>query len=70
MGKEIYDWALANYDEGGHWIVETMEIEEIEAEFESLEQAQQYCKDRQEREDEVNAAMKYYGGGSYGTYDK
>ena len=47
-----------------------MEIEEIEEEFKSLEEAQKYCKDRQEREDEVNAAMKYYGGGSYGTYDK
>ena len=58
MGNEIMKWAEENYEIGGQWIVETMEIEEIEAEFESLEQAQQYCKDRQEREDEVNAAMK------------
>jgi hypothetical protein len=70
MGKEIMKWAEENYEIGGQWIVETMEIEEIEEEFESLAEAQQYCKDRQEREDEINAAMKYYGGGSYGTYDK
>lgn len=70
MGNEIMKWAEENYEAGGQWIVETMEIEEIEEEFESLAEAQQYCKDRQEREDEINAAMKYYGCGSYGTYDK
>ncbi len=52
MGKEIYDWALANYDAGGHWIVETMEIEEIEEEFKSLEEAQEYCKVIQDRQEE------------------
>lgn len=52
MGKEIYDWALANYDEGGHWIVETMEIEEIEEEFKSLKEAKEYCKIIQDRQEE------------------
>lgn len=65
MGNEIMKWAEENYEIGGQWIVETMDIEEIEQEFDSLAEAQQYCKDRQEREDEINAARKYYGGGSY-----
>ena len=39
-----------------------MSVEEIEQEFESLEEAQQYCKDRQEIEDERESARKYYGG--------
>jgi len=52
MGKKIQDWALANYDKGGHWIVETMEIEEIEQEFKSLKEAKEYCLRRQDRMEE------------------
>jgi len=52
MGKKIYDWALANYDKGGHWIVETMSIEEIEQEFKSLKEAKEYCKIIQDRSEE------------------
>lgn len=62
MGEKIMQWAEDNYENGGQWIVETMSVEEIEQEFESLEEAQQYCKDRQEIEDERESARKYYGG--------
>ena len=55
MGKKIYDWALANYDNGGHWIVETMSIIEIEAQFASLYQAQIYCKTLQNRQEELQS---------------
>ena len=44
MGKEIRDWALANYADGGHWIYEAMSIEDIEKEFKSIEQAKEYCR--------------------------
>ena len=70
MGEKIMQWAEDNYENGGQWIVETMSVEEIGQEFESLEEAQQYCLSKQERSNEVESAMKYYGGGSYGTYDK
>jgi hypothetical protein len=62
MGEKIMQWAEDNYENGGQWIVETMSVEEIGQEFESLEEAQQYCKDRQEIEDERESARKYYGG--------
>ncbi len=52
MGKKILDWALANYADGGHWIVETMEVEEIEQEFKSLKEAKEYCLRRQDRMEE------------------
>ena len=52
MGKKILDWALANYDKGGHWIVETMEIEEIEQKFKSLKEAKEYCRCLQDRMEE------------------
>ena len=55
MGKKIYDWALVNYDNGGHWIVETMSIIEIEAQFASLSQAQRYCKTLQNRQEELQS---------------
>ena len=55
MGKKIYDWALANYDNGGHWIVETMSIIEIEAQFASLSLAQIYCKTLQNRQEELKS---------------
>jgi hypothetical protein len=62
MGEKIMQWAEDNYENGGQWIVETMSVEEIGQEFESLEEAQRYCKDRQEIEDERESARKYYGG--------
>ena len=70
MSEKIMQWAEENYEIGGQWIVETMTIEEIEEEFESLAEAQQYCLSKQERANEIESAMKYHGGGSYGTYDK
>jgi hypothetical protein len=62
MGEKIMQWAEDNYENGGQWIVETMSVEEIGKEFESLEEAQQYCKDREEIEDERESARKYFGG--------
>lgn len=45
---EIEQWAKENYDEGGHWILETMTTQEIVDEFKSLSEAQKYCKRMQD----------------------
>lgn len=54
--REIRDWALDNYDAGGHWIVETFSDEEIAEEFKTLNEAKRYCGLKQDRyEDAYNA---------------
>ncbi len=44
MGKKILEWALANYEKGGHWIYETMTEEDVEQQFASLKEAKEYCR--------------------------
>ena len=50
--RQILNWAKDNYDAGGHWIVETMTLDEIKEEFKTLEEAQEYCKIIQDRSEE------------------
>ena len=52
MGKKIIEWALANYEKGGHWIYETMTAEDAEQKFASLKEAKEYCRCLQERMEE------------------
>lgn len=52
--REIRDWALDNYDAGGHWIVETFSDEEI-AEFKTLNEAKKYCGLMQDRYEDCRA---------------
>ena len=51
--QKIKTWAMKNYDEGGHWIVETFEDDEIAESFVSLDDAISYCKHLQARQDEL-----------------
>ena len=46
-------WAIENYDEGGHWIAETMELEEIAEEFKTLQQAKEHCRVVQDRQEDI-----------------
>ena len=39
----IMQWAIANYAQGGHWIVETMSMEDIAETFRTLHDARVYC---------------------------
>ena len=51
--REIRDWALANYDAGGHWIVETFEDSEILEQFKNLNEAKKYCGLVQDRYEDI-----------------
>lgn len=50
---EVLKWANDNYEEGGHWIVETMSEAEIIANFSTLEDAKEYCSLIQGRYEDV-----------------
>ena len=50
MAETIMKWALENYAKGGHWIVETMSVEDIAETFKTLRKAQRYCALMQEQE--------------------
>jgi len=52
LAREVLEWALANYEKGGHWIYETMEEDIIEANFATLEEAKEYCFRMQDRMEE------------------
>jgi hypothetical protein len=39
----IMKWALENYAKGGHWIVETMSLADIDETFRTVREAQEYC---------------------------
>jgi hypothetical protein len=41
---KITAWAMENYEEGGHWIVETFISDEIYAKFKTIKQAKDYCQ--------------------------
>lgn len=54
--EEIKQWAYANYDEGGHWIIETLTDDEIRQEFNSLQEAIDWAERIQDNyEDVLNA---------------
>ena len=55
--KKIKDWALKNYDKGGHWIVETFTEEEILNDFSSLKSAKEYAKILHNRQREIEAEI-------------
>lgn len=40
----IKEWAIENYDEGGHWIIETMTDYEIHLAFKSLTEVKNHVK--------------------------
>lgn len=54
--SRIYNWAKQNYDQGGHWIVETMSLSEIAEEFATLACAKKYCKILVEQEENIKNA--------------
>lgn len=37
--EQIKQWATENYDEGGHWIIETLTDQEIFDEFKNVQEA-------------------------------
>lgn len=37
--EQIKQWAMENYDDGGHWIIETMTDQEIFDEFKTIQEA-------------------------------
>ena len=50
--EKIKQWCLANYENGGSWIIETHTDEEIIESFKSLADAKRYCKLMKDREDD------------------
>ncbi len=44
LAREVLAWAKANYDNGGHWIYETMTEQDGEQQFASLKEAKEYCR--------------------------
>ena len=54
--EKIKQWALANYEKGGSWIVETYTDEEIEEGFASLAEAKRWAKLMKDREDDCRNA--------------
>ncbi|MEY3920481.1 MAG: hypothetical protein RL634_242 [Bacteroidota bacterium] len=54
--EEIKQWAYQNYDEGGHWIIETLTDDEIRQEFKSLQEAIDWAERIQDNyQDALNA---------------
>lgn len=51
--KEIKDWAFANYEKGGHWIVYTFTNDEIAEQFKTLDEAKKYCGLVQDRYEDI-----------------
>lgn len=58
--NEIKELALANYDEGGHWVVECFSDQDILEHFNSVKDAREYWLLKQENEDEKQAAHEFY----------
>jgi hypothetical protein len=54
--QEIKDWAMANYDEGGHWIIETMTDDEIFDEFANLQEAIDFAERLQDIQEDIQNA--------------
>ncbi|MCE2713436.1 MAG: hypothetical protein ACK6DA_14985 [Candidatus Kapaibacterium sp.] len=54
--QEIKDWAMANYDEGGHWIIETMTDDEIFDEFANLQEAIDWAERLQDIQEDIQNA--------------
>jgi hypothetical protein len=54
--QQIKQWALANYENGGSWIIETHTDDEIASDFESLADAKRYCRIMHDRESEYRNA--------------
>jgi hypothetical protein len=54
--KAIREWAQANYEKGGSFIIETMNDSDILAEFKSLNAAKKYAKAMLAQEFEVRNA--------------
>ena len=61
----IKELALANYDEGGHWVVECFSDQDILEYFNSVEDAREYWLLKQENEDEKQAAYEFYNDGKF-----
>lgn len=54
--QEIKDWAMENYAEGGHWIIETMTDDEIFDEFANLQEAIDWAERLQDIQEDVQNA--------------
>ena len=63
--KEIKELALKQYDQGGHWVVECYTDEEIAKEFSSVEEAQKAWEEKEEYEQEHQAAREFYNDGNF-----
>ena len=55
--KEVREYALANYENGGDFIIECLTDDEIVEKFSSLEDAKQYAKLHNDRRKEVESTI-------------
>ena len=50
--ESIVRWCNEHYDEGGHWVIETMDRETIADVFDSLGDAIEFCRIKEGRSNE------------------
>ena len=63
--KDIRDLAAKQYEQGGHWLTECYEDEEILKEFSSVEEAEKAWKDKEENAKEYESAREFYNDGEF-----
>jgi len=57
--KEVRELAVKQYDQGGHWIVECYDDEEIVKQFSSVKEAQEMWETKEEYEQEMYSATRF-----------
>lgn len=57
--KEVRELAVKQYDQGGHWIVECYEDEEIVKQFSSVKEAQEMWETKEEWEQDMYSATRF-----------
>ena len=51
--EEIKQWAMDNYDDGGHWIIETLNDQEIFDKFANLQEAIDWAELIQDKYEDI-----------------
>lgn len=54
--EEIKRWAMDNYNDGGHWIIETLNDQEIFDEFKNVQEAIDWAERLQDIQEDVQNA--------------
>lgn len=54
--EQIKQWAMENYDEGGHWIIETLTDQEIFDEFKNVQEAIDWAERLQDIQEDIQNA--------------